>query len=244
MRNLPFWLALPAVLGACGSDSTPPPAPPAKVTLAISKLLPRDSQIWCPEGTADTEACDARSPEPVVIGCDRQLGVSVDVENFSLRVPDVCGTSAQCGHLSLTIDPDTAPITITGAAKTLLFDRQALEALATLEGEHVLRPALRLASDRPFNGPFVSEPLDVPVTFELADCSGATGGTGGSAGMPGAGGTGGSGTGGSGGTNPGGSGGEATSGAAGEPQGGSGGEGASGAGGELGGGMSGGGASP
>jgi hypothetical protein len=218
------------------------------VTLAISKLLPRDSQIWCPEGAPDTEVCDARSPEPVVIGCDRQLGVSVDVENFLLRVPDVCGTSPQCGFLALTLDPDATPITITGAAKTLLFDRPALEALAMLEGEHVLRPALRLASGREFTGPFVSEPVDVPVTFELAECTGATGGAGGSSGMPGTGGTGGttggtggSGTGGSGGETPGGAGGAGASGVGGEPQGGSGGDGAAG---EPGSGMSGGGASP
>jgi hypothetical protein len=240
-RKFPFWLGLPAVLGACGSDSTTPPAGPGKVTLSITKLWPKDSQTWCPEGSP--ESCDAQAPEPVVIGCDRLLGVSVDVQNFSLRVPDACADSPQCGYLALTVDPDAMPISTTGAAKTLLLDLSPLEGLGTLEGEHVIRPSLFLASDRPFTRPFAAEPVDVGVEFELADCSGQTGGTGGSGAMGGTGGTGGTGgSSASGGT--GGAAGETQGGAAGETQGGASGEAGSGAGGEPAGGMSGSGGSP
>src|SRR5687768_13218410 len=194
--KFPLWLGLPAVLGACGSDSTTPPASPGKVTLNITKLWPKDSETWCPQGSP--ESCDIQEPEPVLIGCDRLLGVTVDVQNFSLRVPDACADSPQCGYLALTLDPDAMPISTTGAAKTLLLDLSPLEGLGTLEGDHVIRPSLFLASDRPFTRPFTSEPVDVPVRFESADCSGESGGTGGSSGTGGTGATGG--TGGTGGT--------------------------------------------
>jgi hypothetical protein len=228
-RLSPLWLAVPGLLGACGSDTTTPPASPGDVTLAITQLLPQDSQIWCSESAPESESCTARQPEPVVIGCDRELGVTVDVQNFSLRVPDACGSSPQCGFLSVTLDPDTAPITVTGAAKTLLFDLKAVEKSLkerdeslTLDGDHVLRPALLLASGRPFTHPFTADPLDVPVTFQTvpdADCVDPTGGTGGAAGSAGKGGTGGSS-----GSNSGGSAGNALGGAAGEASGGAAGE--------------------
>jgi hypothetical protein len=242
-RLLPFWLVLPA-LGGCGSDTTTPPASPGKVTLAITKLLPQDSLTWCSESAPEDESCTARQPEPVVIGCDRELGVTVDVQNFSLRVPDACGSSPQCGFLSLTLDPDAAPITVTGAAKTLLFDLKDLHEQGQLDGEHVLRPALFLTSDHPFTHPFTADPVDVPVTFQAVpdeDCAAASGGTGGKPGSAGTGGTsgrGGSSTGGSAGNalggaageSAGGAAGESASGAAGETQGGAGGQGGAGAG--------------
>jgi hypothetical protein len=181
----------------------------------------------------------------VVIGCDRELGVTVDVQNFSLRVPDACGSSLQCGFLSLTLDPDAAPITVTGAAKTLLFDLKDLHTQGKLDGEHVLRPALFLTSDHPFTHPFTADPVDLPVTFQAvpdADCAAASGGTGGKPGSAGTGGTGGSGgssTGGSPGNALGGAAGEAAGGAAGDTPGGAAGEAAGGAAGDTRGGASG-----
>lgn len=65
-----FLGALPLALAlSCGSsDEDDPPPPPGPVAMQIGKLLPRGSEIWKP-----------RDPEPVVIGCDHNLGVTVFV---------------------------------------------------------------------------------------------------------------------------------------------------------------------
>ena len=102
---LPLALAL-----SCGSsDEDEPPPPPGPVAMQIGKLLPRGSEIWRP-GDA----------EPVVIGCDHHLGVTVFVYkpltspdpsadghvdgDWLFRAPGTCGRE-QCGTLAVTVQP-------------------------------------------------------------------------------------------------------------------------------------------
>jgi hypothetical protein len=185
-------------LGACESDTTSTPVSPGEVTLRISALWPRAGEVWWPRYDADDDSAYPGDPEPVLVGCDRRLGVSVALDNFSLRVPDACGTSPQCGFLSIELDPDLsqpssvierAPTHVRGTSQTLTLDLSALE---PVEGVHQIHTTLLTSSAREFTGPFTTEPVDLSVSLAFEDCAVAgSAGSAGSAGMDGMGGAGG-----------------------------------------------------
>jgi hypothetical protein len=62
----------PLVLSlSCDDDEqAPPPDPPGPVAMMIGELRPRGSEVWQRDDS-----------EPVVIGCDRQLGVTLYIYN-------------------------------------------------------------------------------------------------------------------------------------------------------------------
>jgi hypothetical protein len=70
--RLSLWTLAPftplALAVACGdSDESAPPEPPGEIAIAIQELLPRGAEHW-----------HLGDPEPVRLGCDRRLGVTVD----------------------------------------------------------------------------------------------------------------------------------------------------------------------
>ncbi|HEX6765812.1 MAG TPA: hypothetical protein VF103_10055 [Polyangiaceae bacterium] len=70
--RLPLWALAPfaplALAAACDNgDETAPPTPPGEIAIAIQELLPRGAEHWL-RGDA----------QPVTLGCDLRLGVTVD----------------------------------------------------------------------------------------------------------------------------------------------------------------------
>src|SRR5689334_4114142 len=96
-RTSPLWLALPFLLVACSTDETTEPVALGRASLRISALWPDGASPWWPPVApgADGDPGNPGDPEPVVIGCDRRLGVSAELDNFYLRTPDACGSSPQ-----------------------------------------------------------------------------------------------------------------------------------------------------
>lgn len=191
-RPLRFFLALPLLVGACESDTSNTPVSPGKVSLRIAALWPRGGEPWWPPVVADDDSAFPGDPEPVLVGCDRRLGVSVALDNFELRVPDACGTLPQCGFLSLELDPDLsqpsdvttrATARVRGASDTLVLDLSALE---PSEGVHQIHASLFTASGHEFKGPFTSDPLDLSVSLAFEACPPEVTGSAGEGGMGGA----------------------------------------------------------
>src|SRR5690349_19063570 len=127
------WLACLLFLSACGGNDSEATAPPPKVTLAVTALLPRNSDIWYP-GDA----------EPAVVGTDCRLGVTLAVENFNLRAPYACGGAVQCGYAEVSLlhaaDGSLAAGPIAGASTGLVLDVSGLEPIA---GDYLVHPELR-----------------------------------------------------------------------------------------------------
>jgi hypothetical protein len=162
---------------------------PGNVFLEITALRPRENDVWLPPRAPDpANAGDdgyAGDPEPIVIGCDRRLGVDTQVEHYYLRAPDACGGNVQCGYLVIDIDPtdtDTAAAASAYAAAPNLFvDLGPLDRAGKLEGDHTIRPRLAQTNGTPFTHPYASTPQDLTVTFTSDVCElGGAGGGGGS----------------------------------------------------------------
>ncbi len=236
---MPLALAL-----SCGDDEdAAPPEPPGPVAFALGELLPRGAETWRPG-----------DPEPIVIGCDRRLGVTAliydpvvyrdgppppdDPNNpeqgkyvrgdYLLRPPGACG-QPQCGTLRVTVEAEsgevaTSEVAVETAVVNLTPLGDAIEGRLRIRGE-LLENGKTPATKA---GQPLADEIEVEATPET--CS--PDGEGGAGGAP-TGGTGGSGTtGGSGGTagagNEGGQGGAGapgTGGGAGGEPGGAGGEG-------------------
>jgi hypothetical protein len=188
MRSaLPLSLACLCSLAACSNGDSGAPVSPGAVFLEITALHPQGSDAWLPPRAAEpADAGDegyAGDAEPVVIGCDRRLGVDVRVDNFSLRAPDACGSDLQCGYLVIDVDPsDAGPrASAYAAAPSLFVDLEALDQAGTLEGEHVIHPRLSQPDGKPFTHPYASAPLDVTLTFTSEPCDSGNGGAAGAA---------------------------------------------------------------
>ena len=197
---------------SCGSDEeTVPPRPPGPIAIAIDALRPRGNDLWRPG-----------DPEPVVVGCDRQLGVTIlfydpaihdpdapagggaGGESFGdpdwlLRPPHACYGRKQCGTVAVSVQPLAGGPTATGAASlpTVLVDLAPLG--TALVGQVRIRAELLDDGETPATKdglPLVDE-LEVELGSE--ECpTGGEGGTGGPGGAPatgGAGATGGTGSG-------------------------------------------------
>jgi hypothetical protein len=186
--GVPLLLAIIGTAAACSNSSSTTATNYGNVVLEITSLLPRDNDVWLAPREADPntpgdEGYDG-DPEPVVIGCDRRLGVDVDVQNYYLRSPDACGGYTQCGYLSVELDPSDAgsAASAQAAATNLVINLAPLDQAGTLVGPHVLRPHLSLPDGTPFTHPFAFAPQDVPVTFAADDCGAAGAGGAGGAG--------------------------------------------------------------
>lgn len=114
---------------ACGDDDEASEvAPPGPVCASFLVLRPRgNEEVFLPDrcetAQPGSELASAGAPaEPapvppaeeleVVIGCDRQLGVDLRVDNWTFRPPYACGGTPQCGYVLLELDPadlDPAP---------------------------------------------------------------------------------------------------------------------------------------
>jgi hypothetical protein len=206
MRSaLPLWIAVACSAAACKSNESTTPASPGDVVLQITALHPRNDDVWlAPRDPNPQQAGDIGypgDPEPVVIGCDRRLGVDATITNYYLRAPDACAGNVQCGLFVVEIDPGAAGVTGRAAAESLLVDLCPFESAGTLAGEHVLHPRLEQQDGTTFTSPFAMPPVDLTVTFASDSCastrcqgaaSGGESGAGGSSGeMPAAGGAGG-----------------------------------------------------
>jgi len=187
MRSaLPLSLACLCSLAACSNDDSGAPVSPGNVFLEITALHPRGSDAWLPPRAPDPSNADdvgyAGDPEPIVIGCDRRLGVDTHVEHFYLRAPDACGSDVQCGYLVIEIDPSDAGAAASGyaAAPSLSVDLGALDKAGKLDGDHIIRPRLSQPDGKPFTHPYASTPEDLTVTFtsDTCDLGGAGGGSG------------------------------------------------------------------
>jgi hypothetical protein len=183
MRSAPLlWLVFACSLVACKSE-TAAPVSPGNVVLEITALRPRDNEVWQPPRAAQgTDPGYPGDPEPIVIGCDRQLGVDVHVEHYYLRAPDACGGNLQCGWLIIDVDPTDTGAAVSGraASPSLAVDLTPLDAAGELVGPHTLRPRLVQANGQPFTHPYASPPEDLAVTFASDDCpsGGGAGGAG------------------------------------------------------------------
>jgi len=180
--DAPAWLLSCALLAACGSDETTVTAPPPKVSLRVSALIPVGEAAWhAPPPGEDV-------PEPVIaIGCDRTLGVELEVENFSLRAPDACGGAVQCGYDQVSLlAPEDGRIVVgpvQSASNVPLFDLTTLEPVA---GRYLVRPELLTTKGTLYTRNYLELPADLPVT--LTDvCDSSAGGAGGAGGADGAG---------------------------------------------------------
>jgi len=192
-------------LSCGGGDEDEPPAPPGPVAMQVGRLLPRGSEVW--------KRGDA---EPVVIGCDGQLGVTAFVYqpgtladpeavpdpdakppeqahedgDWLFRAPGTCGRE-QCGTLAVTIEPVAGGPSARGEAAldTVIVDLAPLG--PRFSGRLHVHAELREDGEKTANykGLLLSDDLVVDVTPD--DC--APDGEGGAGGTPGTGGTGGSG---------------------------------------------------
>jgi len=163
------WFGCLLFFCACGGNDSDATAPPPKITLAINALLPRDNDVWSP-GDA----------EPAVLGCDRRLGVLLEVENFSLRAPQACGGAVQCGYAEASLlhasDGSLAAGPVAGASTGLVLD---LSALDPVDGDYLVHPALLTAAGTPYERNFAEPPVDVSVRLTSDACDTGEGGAGG-----------------------------------------------------------------
>lgn len=167
----PAWLLFAAILSACSSDSSAPTAPPPKVTLRVSALLPVGEAAWYEPAPEDWT-------QPVVsIGCDRTLGVLLTVENFSLRAPGACNGAVQCGYDQVTLlGADGASVVagpVQSASNVPLLELSGLE---PLDGDYFVRPELLTTAGTVYQRNYAELPVDLPVT--LVDACDPTGGDG------------------------------------------------------------------
>jgi hypothetical protein len=198
---------------ACGADDeTAPPRPPGPIAVAIDELRPRGLDRWRPG-----------DPEPVVVGCDRQLGVTVvfydpavyDPDRPSgvggetgfgdpdwlLRPPHACSGRKQCGTVAVSVEPLIGGGVVTGAAalRTVLVDLAPLG--AALDGRVRIRAELLDDGETPaMKGDLLLvDELEVELRSEEcptggeAGAGGAPSGTGGGSGTSGSGNAGGQG---------------------------------------------------
>lgn len=189
MRSaLPLSLACLCLLAACSNGDSGAPVSPGNVFLEITALRPRGGDVWLPPRAPDpADPSDEGSPgdpEPILIGCDRRLGVDARLKYFSLRAPDACGGNLQCGYLVIEIDPSDAGSAASAyaAASSLFVDLGDLDHAGKLAGEHIIRPRLSQADGKPFTHPYASTPQDLTVTFTSDTCN--VGGFGGGSGEP------------------------------------------------------------
>jgi hypothetical protein len=197
-------LCLPLACGA--DDETAPPRPPGPIAVAIDELRPRGGDYWRPG-----------DPEPVVVGCDRRLGVTVvfyDPEVYDpdrppgaggdtgfgdpdwlLRPPDACSGRKQCGTIAVSVEPLAGGTRVTGAAalQTVLVDLAPLG--AALDGRVRIRAELLDDGETPAtkDGLPLADELEVELRSEEcptggeAGAGGAPSGTGGTSGTSGTG---------------------------------------------------------
>ncbi|HEX5099198.1 MAG TPA: hypothetical protein VFV94_06845, partial [Polyangiaceae bacterium] len=167
----PAWLLFAAFLSACSSDSSTPTAPPPKVTLRVSALLPVGEAAWY-------EPAPEEWTQPVVsIGCDRTLGVLLTVENFSLRAPGACNGAVQCGYDQVTLlgadDASVVAGPVQSASNVPLLELAGLE---PLDGDYFVRPELLTAVGTVYQRNYAELPVDLPVTLvDACDPNGAGG---------------------------------------------------------------------
>jgi len=163
------WLGCLLVLCACSGNDSDATAPPPPVTLAVTALLPRNTDVWYPGDTA-----------PAVIGCDRRLGVTLQVENFNLRAPAACGGAVQCGHAEVSLlhasDGSLAAGPVAGASTGLVLDLSALE---PVPGDYLVHPELRTEANTVYDRNYAEPPVDVSVTLASDVCETGEGGAGG-----------------------------------------------------------------
>jgi hypothetical protein len=189
MRSaLPLWLACLCSVAACSNDDSSAPISPGNVFLEITALHPRESDVWLPPRAPDpanpADVGYAGDSGPLVIGCDRRLGVDTQIEHYYLRAPDACGGNVQCGYLVIDIDPtdmDTdAAASAYAAAPSVFVDLGPLDRAGKLEGDHTIRPRLAQTNGMPFTHPYAATPQDLTVTFTSDACAlaGAGGGPG------------------------------------------------------------------
>ena len=197
MRSgLLLGLALPLLVGACSGGTPAAPVSAGPVTLEIAELRPNGAERWAAPRAADADGMNGfeGDPQPVVLGCEQQLGVTVNIDKFYLRAPDACGASTQCGFLSIDLYPgsDEAPsgggqAWVRGAGPTLVLELQAFD--LSIPTDYTLVPSLWRPNGVQFTGPFTAEPTPVRVTLAgstncpLTDAGGA-GGAGGGANEP------------------------------------------------------------
>jgi hypothetical protein len=200
---LSLWFLVACSLVACKKSETTTTTGAGPVVLEIATLYPKDNVQWLAPRDPDPDKKDADGnnvgdmgypgdPLPIVIGCDRRLGVDVEIENFTLRAPDACSDNPQCGALVIEIDPpadeataapdaaaEGAAVSGHASAPSLVLDLSELANANLLEGDHVMRPSLQLPNGKRFTHPYAFEPKDIAVTFTSDTCTGA-GGAGGS----------------------------------------------------------------
>lgn len=175
--DAPLWLLACALLSACGGDDNTATAPPPKVSLRVTGLIPVGEAAWHAP-PADEELI----PPVVEIGCDRTVGVELEVVNFSLRAPNACGGAVQCGYdqvsLLSTVDESILVGPVQSASNVPLFDLSALEPLS---GSYLVRPELLTTVGTVYTRNYLATPADLPVT--LTDvCDASAGGAGGAGG--------------------------------------------------------------
>jgi len=208
-RALIFIVAPLALALACGSnEDEQPPAPPGPVAIALGKFFPRGSDSWKPGDS-----------EPVVLGCDGQLGVTawvyapgtlpdpeamVEIDpdtmrpkvpahipgDWLFRPPGACSRD-QCGTLAVSVESVDGGAVATGEAAldTVVVNLSPLG--SAFQGRLRVRAELRE------NGATLAVYRGEPLAYELEidvvpdDCP--PDGEGGAGGAPSTGGTGGSG---------------------------------------------------
>jgi hypothetical protein len=175
--DAPAWLLACALLSACGGDDSTTTAPPPKVSLRISALIPVGEAAWYAPPAGEELL------EPVVaIGCDRTLGVALEIENFSLRAPNACGGAVQCGYdqvsLLSPVDGSIVLGPVQSASNVPLLNLGGLEPLA---GAFLVRPELLTTVGTIYTRNYLELPADLPVTFTDV-CDPSAGGAGGAGG--------------------------------------------------------------
>jgi hypothetical protein len=197
---------------SCDDDEqAPPPEPPGPVAMMIGELRPRGSEVW-----------QRDDPEPIVIGCDRRLGVRLYIYNdlrdeegtfldagrfqpsaesgwgftsgdYLLRPPGTC-TRAQCGIAKVTVGSlaNDAVVTAYASVDTVVVD---VASLAGAPGTLKIRAEL-LENGRTLAtraGQPLADELEVTVTSETCPPDGEAGAGGAPSGTGGSTGSGGSG---------------------------------------------------
>lgn len=171
-------------VAACSSDDDPEtPQEVEPTTIAIAELRPNGADAWHPG-----------DPEPIALGCDRLLGVSLELDNWTLRPRGACGSVAQCGYVHASLTSANGSVSVEPALAAFVFDLSELELVP--EEPATLRVELRTGEGEAFEQPageVLVTTLDVALQSPIT-CDPGSAGAGGQGGAAGAAGAAGSGT--------------------------------------------------
>lgn len=156
----PSLLAAAAFVAAGCSNSPAATVPLGAPSIQIAELLPSGGPGWTP----GSKQCVELGRDPA-----ETIGVKVTLDNWTLRPPNACGGTPQCGYVRLLVDPEGDA----GAFETIAASQlvpASMSKLAHPLGQHTFR--VELLTD---TGEAVLDTQHAPIADQVSVTVGATG---------------------------------------------------------------------